>query len=923
MLRPVLALALLPLAALVNWPYAEAGVEPAGNSALDDTAGPGAGPEPLEDASPDPPEYAGTEPLEDVDAVEEVLVIGTYRRSLREALMEKRGATEIIEALSAEDIGQLPDTSVAESLARLPGLSYTRNAFGANNLSIRGLGAVLTNGTLNDRDLASEWGDRSVSFNLFPAELITRASVYKAPSASHVEGGIGGTVNLQTARPLNWGERALAVNFRTRYNDLAGDLPGGKSFGYRGSVTWVDQFAEETFGVALGYAGQYAPLVSADSYIHESRTVEFGGFIEGLPPGSGPTNDFNIPYGAEQSVFNGTSDRHSALATVQWKPSDALEIHADGFYSTFEQGNTAVGLALGGLGSFGNVYSDVKADGFNLLGATVTCARAVANDCPERGYGQDLAAMNAIDDAESDLQSFGLRAEWTGNALSLSADLSFSKADGTNSWETVSHRPYNDTGVSLEPVRPTASFGENDKGAAFLHSPLDFADPGMARVDALRLIAGRRKDEILSFKLDASYAFDASPVTAVNAGLRLVNRNNVLVRRDARVQPGETAPVALRPEFIAGVYDQADADSAFSSNPVLILDTRRIRDTVFAGVEAAILPSSGHVIDEDVLAWYAQLDFDTTLLGFPAFGNFGVRVVRTDVDTEGASSVEGVHFPIETSDGYTEALPSANVNIRVRENLVVRLAASRVLARPAVNFLSPGTDAYGDRIFGGAGGGGNPYLRPFIASQYDLSVERYFGDDSAFVLALFYKDMETFITQHAILSGAPENTISFIPANGEGGGIFGVEATLQHTFAGLLPEELGAVSIYATWTVTDSNIRLTETFNSGVFGLDGQSDHAGNLTLSWYRGRTGARVSFRYRSEFTRPQRPARAFTTNRGEGDLSFQVSFDPAEGLRLFVEGWGLLNEPRDNFYGLESLQGHYGLFGRNFQFGITWRM
>ena len=243
-------------------------------------------------------EVEQAEVFEDVVEIEEIRVIGSrFQRSLSDALDEKRRASEIIEAISAEDIGALPDTSVAESLAKLPGVSYTRNAFGANNVSIRGLGAVLTNGTLNDRDLASEWGDRGVSFNMFPAELISRASLYKAPSASHVEGGIGGTLDLRTARALEWGERYVVVNVRGRYNDLAGDLPDGEEFGYRGSVAYLDQFADDTVGIAIGYAGQYAPLVGADSQIYESRTVEYGGALDGIPDGSGATNDFNIPYG--------------------------------------------------------------------------------------------------------------------------------------------------------------------------------------------------------------------------------------------------------------------------------------------------------------------------------------------------------------------------------------------------------------------------------------------------------------------------------------------------------------------------------------------------------------------------------------------------------------------------------------------------
>ena len=871
---------------------------------------------------------AETETTEAIEAleegeIEEIVVIGTYRRSLREALNEKRNASEIIEALSAADIGELPDTSVAESLARLPGLSYTRNAFGANNISIRGLGSILTSGTLNDRDLASEWGDRSVAYNLFPAELISRASVYKAPSARHVEGGIGGTIDLRTARPLEWDGRSMAFNFRTRYNDLAPDLPDAESFGYRGSATYVNQFNNDTLGLAIGYAGQLSPLVSADSYIYESRTVAYGGFIEGIPGGLGDTNDFNIPYGAETGVFNGTSTRHSLLATAQWRPRDGLELKLDGFSSKLEQDNTAVGLALGDLGTFANSYSDVKVDGFNLIGATATCARADSNDCRDRRYGQDLRVINAIDDGDSALHSLGLSADWTGSRLTLNYDLSFSSAKGNNLYHTVGYRPYIGSLTSPLLLRPVSRFGENEDGAGFLTSPLDFADVSTARVDSLRLIEGSREDEIVSFKADARYDIDSTLIAALRVGLRLVHRDNSLIRKDRRLHAGSVPPVPLDPAFVQGVFDQTMVDSVFDANPILVLDTESVRDSVFAGVEAQILNTSSHFIEEDVLAYYAQLDFGTEVFGIPADGNLGVRVVSTSVNTQGTASVEGVEAPAATSDDYTEILPSANINLYVSGDAIVRFAAARVLSRPAITFLSPGTDTYGNEIYGGVEGGGNPFLRPFIARQLDLSIEKYLGADSALVFALFYKDMETFITQAVIKSGPPDNTVSYTPANGTGGRIIGAEITFQHTFSELLPEDYGDLSVYATYTYTDSNVELTETFNSSTFGLDGQSDHVGNLTLSYYQNRFGARISYRYRSDFTRPQRPARAFTTNRDEGDLSFQVSYDATDNFRVFLEGWGLLNEPRDNYYGVESLQGHYGLFGRSIQFGASYRL
>ena len=867
---------------------------------------------------------AAGEPDSEPAELEEIVVTGRFQRSLQDALDEKREASEIIEALSAEDIGALPDTSVAESLARLPGVSHTRNAFGASGLSIRGLGSILTSTTLNDRDLASEWGDRSISFNLFPAELISRATVYKAPAANHVEGGIGGTVNLQTARALDWGERSIAVNFRGRYNDLGGEVPDGESTGYRGSATYIDQFADDTLGVALGYAGQFAPLVSASTYIYESRTVDFGGYIDGLPDGFGPNNDLNVPYGGESSVLNGTSDRHSFLGTLQWRPSGNFEMNFDGFFSTFEQRGWAAGLGLGGLGTFGNTYRDAKVDGFNLIGATVVCLRAEPTQCLERGWGQDLSVINAVDNAGSELHSYGVGGHWTRGSVTLMYDVSYSRADADNEYATVHYRPYEEGPGPAKLIRPVASFGENEEGAGFVTSPLDFLDLSRNRLDSFFVIDDTRNDEIFTYQADLEFALGSPFFTAVTTGVRLINRDNELIPRRRRVPPSEAGPpVPIDSHHVIGVLDQAKVDAAFDTTPILVLDAQAVRQAVYPEIQPRVLPSSGHFIEEDISALYAQMDFETSSsAGVRVAGNYGVRLVKTDVNTSGASSIDDVFAPTQTSDSYTEALPSANINFFPRDDFIIRLAASRVIARPAVTFLSPGTDQYGDTIYGGVNGGGNPFLRPFVADQVDLSFEKYFDADTALAIALFGKEMDTFITQSRTVSGPPDDTISYVPANGTGGSILGLEVTYQHNFQDLLPPQAGTVGIYATYSYTDSDIELTETFNSSTFGLDGQSDHVGNVTLHYYRNRFSARLSYRYRSEFTRPQRPARAFTTNTAEGDLSFQVSFDASERLHFYVEGWNLLDEPRDNYYGLESLQGAYGIYGRNLQFGLTYR-
>lgn len=859
------------------------------------------------------------------DQGDEIVVTG-FRRSLEDALSRKEQATEVSEQLSAEDIGKLPDTSVAESLARLPGVSATREVAGAGAISIRGMGPVLTNGTLNGRDVASTSGDRAVPFSLFPAELIAGAGVYKAPSASSVEGGIAGTIDLRTVRPIDYGKSAVAINLRGRYNDLAEKLPDGKALGYRGSVTYIDQFDDDRFGIALGYAGNYAPFVSAESSIFNSRTVNFGGFIGGLPPGSGPDNDFNIPFGADNGISSGTSERHSFLGTAQFKPSETFETNIDLFYSDFQSRGINVGAQVEGLGSFGETYTNVQADGFNLIGGTATCNLDFVgdvNNCADSGFGVDLRGLNAIDESDSSLASLGWETKWSTGNLTLTGDFSYSLAKGSNSFRDISFRPYSGAAGSRQMVLPVASFGENSSGAAFLTSPLNFADAATNRVDRYRIFADDdQSDEIFIYKFDADYKFEDSVIRKISAGFRFVDRQNELIKRSASARLDPELSLGLSSGLVRGTFNPNSANGAFDANTVLVIDTRAAIAAAFPNVTSVVDPVGSHVINERVRAYYGQVDFDLESAGVPVYGNVGLRHVTTRVQTQGTSGVDGVYSPISTSDEYSQFLPSINLNFKLQEDLLLRVAASRAIARPPINFLSPGTDQFGTRVFGGAGGGGNPFLRPYVSDQVDVSVEKYFAPGSAITLAGFYKRLDTFITQARVETGPPANLINFFPANGSGGRIWGFEALVQHTFTNLLPEGAGDIGIYANYSYTKSNISLTETFNSSTFGLDGLSKHVANGTIFYENGGFGARVSYRYRSSFTRAQRPASAYITNRGEGDLSFQLSYDVNENLSFELQGYNLLNEPRDSYYGLESLQGQYRVFGRNLEFGVTYK-
>src|SRR5690554_3314742 len=186
-----------------------------------------------------------------VNGIEEVVVTGKFLKSLQSAMEQKRNAASMIEAISAEDIGQLPDVSISDSLNRLPGLAQDRDRGNGSQISIRGMGGLLGLTTLNGREVATVEEDRNVRYDQFPSELINAAQVYKTPQAHLSEGGVSGTVNLQTIKPLDFDARRMSVDVRGSFYDLGSDIDDAANdgWGHRFSVSYIDQVLDNTLGV--------------------------------------------------------------------------------------------------------------------------------------------------------------------------------------------------------------------------------------------------------------------------------------------------------------------------------------------------------------------------------------------------------------------------------------------------------------------------------------------------------------------------------------------------------------------------------------------------------------------------------------------------------------------------------------------------
>ncbi|MFM6950275.1 MAG: TonB-dependent receptor plug domain-containing protein, partial [Novosphingobium sp.] len=193
------------------------------------------------------------------DANDDAIVVTGFRASIDSSAAQKKSNTSIVEVVSSEDLGKLPDLSIAESLSRLPGLATQRLDGRANVVSIRGLAPDFTTTLLNGREQVSAGNNRGVELDQYPTELLNGAVVYKTPDAKLIGQALGGTIDMKTIRPIAYGKQQLVVGARAELNDLGKLNPDISNKGYRANIFYVDQNAEGTVGWAFGYARMQSP----------------------------------------------------------------------------------------------------------------------------------------------------------------------------------------------------------------------------------------------------------------------------------------------------------------------------------------------------------------------------------------------------------------------------------------------------------------------------------------------------------------------------------------------------------------------------------------------------------------------------------------------------------------------------------------
>jgi iron complex outermembrane receptor protein len=867
------------------------------------------------------------------------IVVTGIRASIAASVAEKKANTSIVEVISAEDLGKLPDLSIAESLSRLPGLATQRLDGRANVVSIRGLAPDFTTTLLNGREQVSANNNRGVELDQYPAELLNGAVVYKTPDASLIGQALGGTIDMKTIRPLAYGRRAFQVGLRGEINDLGELNPDIDNKGYRVNFSYVDQNADGTLGWAIGYARMVSPTAEERWQAWGYPTHSDGNLVIG---------------GAKPYVKSNELTRDGLMGVLEYQPDDKLHITLDGYWSKFKDDQRLRGLELpfawGGQGETLLPGYTVE-DGLITEGTWTNVKAVMRNDVVHRTSKIFAGGLNV--------------AYQTSDKLVLEADASFSTLD--TKIENI--EIYSGTGRgAANGARDTMDFAIGSDGVIEFGPNLDYTDTDLFFLTDPRGWCGRPgfpgncqdgfinapkiEDELWALRAQATY--DVAENDSIRVGLNYSHRNKTLVD-EGYVLTHENYP-ANTPIPQDLLFDPVSL--GFIGIPGMIaFDSWKYYKEGHYVETPESLWTSGRLtnsfdITEKVLTGFVQYNIDRDLGSVPLRGNVGLQIVHTDQqgDSVAASNQGGVVViePITDGDKFTDFLPSANLTFEVAPNNFIRVAAARVLARARMDQLNPANGFSYDQSKQASndinnspwsGTAGNAKLKPLIADTFDLAYENYFGKGGYVSIAGFYKHLESFIYRQQELfdftgypftgPDAPVLNEGFVSQwqNAGGGKIYGFEAATSLPF-NTFSDALDGFGVLLSGSYSKSSVRLGSDVPKTT--LPGLSKWVVNSTLYYEKYGFQARASTRYRSEFLAEVSGlslVRDLVSAKGEFIVDAQIGYEfqsgSLKGLSILASGYNLTNEPFVTFQNGDERQiRDHQNYGRNYMLGVSYK-
>lgn len=858
------------------------------------------------------PAAAQTAPNDsDANKLETVVVSG-IRAAARKALDTKEASNSMVEVIASEDIGKLPDTTIAESLARLPGLSAGSDRGNASQIVARGLGPRFVGATLNGREFASSEPDRAVRFEMFPAESVSGATVYKTQSAEIVEGGIATTIDLQTVSPLAWRERTLSLKADALYYQLGSKIEGAKKVAPRLGGIYVDQFGNRTLGVALAFSYYDQPSL-------EDR-VDHWGFNDDTHSrdvtGDGKVD--KTPWGFQNGVKKGTNQRASVLGKVEFRPNADTSFTADIYGARSNIYEPTLVHVQGNLGNWdgwqSSAYSKVTTDGGYVTGATVS---GVSMDNLNARWKQDMRNFAA-----------GLNGKFKLDEWQLDTDFAHSTAARDTAWSAVQMS-------LLQPGSVTWSFPK-DQWMTYSFSA-DTGNPASFSTNVAEqwgpTYVGKLNDELDSQQLNATRNVKWGDIHKIKLGLRATQREKSYEQVSWNYAAAATIPTSAfqrvkvdgRPDFIEFTRSFDDAVAQYFGANTLSAAGR-------SATNSDLVQNNWRAAEENT-AVFVQADLAGSTFGELTYrGNIGLRAVHSNQTGYGMEQRNG-GAPTAISSGtrYTRYLPSLNLilNLDAEDVNQLRFGVSRAMSRAPLDVMNAAHTVNVDPngVNPTTISGGNPQLKPMMASQVDLTFQRFFDKDSLVSVGLFYKKVSDYIGI-ASVAGTFEGKPAYFTqqVNRDGGNVKGIELVYQQAFTAL-PAPFNSLGLMANYTYTDSNIKENGDRSGSTFtpiATNGLMKSNGGLTLWYARDGFEARLAANHHSAYNRaPTWDSTAFQGNGAETWVSFNLSqqITPQLQARFGVEN--ATNQRVTYTDPTTPLRQTNFQFGRRFNVGVTYKL
>ncbi|MBZ3177340.1 TonB-dependent receptor [Xanthomonas perforans] len=811
----------------------------------------------------------------------EAVQVKGVRSSVESAIAIKQSNAEISDSIVAEDIGKLPDNSVAAALQRVTGVQVARAGGEVGQVLVRGLPNVIT--TLDGRNVFTTVG-RDMELADVPAELLRSVDVYKTTGAQFQEGGIAGVVDVHLRRPFDFDQDSTIAG---SISALRGDQ-SGKTVP-NGSLT-LSQRRDTGLG-RMGWMGS----VSYQRRPYQESNTLYGTYDRKANP-LDPAQQIYVPYSAGGLMARGDRKRKSANFSFQWAPSENSEVYFDTLYIGYDnRPQVNYWLPFPGLATPENTEAVSLRPGSDVLAGLV--AREV------RTLSSTQAHKNA-----SDTYQAALGWRWTGERMRASSELAYTHSTAENRSFTL------DMTTQAPRLNMRSSGGAADvwitqaDGSAY-----DVTAPGNWELSQYYDSWNTQRGEEWVWRADATFDLELGPLRSVDVGARASRRTATNHSGDTGARNNLTgAPIYLSEvSGLASVTpgNMLDGARAFTSDrwasanqDVLLQQSTRLR-TVMGQPPGRPDENPALFFDdrEDSYAIYAQVNYGFSLGSIPVDGRMGARATRLDSQLQGSQSVDGVLSPVSIDRRIDKVLPNYSANLTLYDNLMLRLAGSTTITRPEFADLNPQLALYqSTESLPARGNGGNPQLRPVESRNADVSLEWYFRPGSLLSVAGFHRKIDGYIQNYA--ADEPIGGIVYSisrPRNTGEGSLKGVEVGYTQ-FYDFLPGGWSGFGSQLNYTYISAKAESPEGISQPLTNV---SKNSYNAILMYEYARFSARVAYNWRGDYavsfnSSGDQPEQI---NQGrEQWLDAAFNYELNRHVTLFAEATNLLGTTTNNYFG-----------------------